>query len=336
VTSRSRHPRAALAAALVAAVASAWPASARAGEAAPVIPWQDPAPFARPFLQLPFDVPEPIPPGGVEVALGTLYGNSIVRAHRRNLDVDVSVESAQPFAFLRYGLSPGVELEAAIPGVIDYPGFLARPIKWVESFFGPVNPLRLGPPPREARFRVLRPDGTGTEWSGTRGSAGDLWVGMKASIRDQRGLAPTLSWRAAVKAPTAAPPFGSGSVELGAGILSAWTMRRTSVRATVDLTVPSGSFTSAELATRPYLSAQVGVGQRLATWASLLVQGSVHNSPLANTGVYAIEGQSWYLLAGAAIEPSRQTAVKLALVENVLHASRGADITALAEFSWRR
>ncbi len=154
------------------AIAGLWAAVAPAsvagqttpGPSAPArfMPWQDPAPFARPFLQLPFDAPEPLRAGTTELGLRTLYSNTVIRARTPRLSADVSVEEAAPMLFVRRGFDPGFELEVAVPGIIDYAGFLARPIKAVESVFASVNTLRVGPPPREARFRVARPDGAAT------------------------------------------------------------------------------------------------------------------------------------------------------------------------------
>lgn len=75
--------------------------------AARPVPWQDPGPFAQQFLQLPFDAPEPIARGRLELSMRTLYSNSIVRAHASGLSVDVAVETAVPMAFVRYGLPRG-------------------------------------------------------------------------------------------------------------------------------------------------------------------------------------------------------------------------------------
>lgn len=309
------------------------------GPSAParLMPWQDPAPFARPFLQLPFDAPEPLRAGTTELGLRTLYSNTVIRARTPRLSVDVSVEEAAPMLFVRRGFDPGLELEVAVPGIIDYAGFLARPIKAVESVFASVNTLRVGPPPREARFRVARADGAGVDWTGINGSAGDAWASVKSRILPGDGRTPALSWRAAVKVPTAEVPFGSGGLELGGGLLGAWALGDTAVRVTADLMVPlTGTFTAADLPTRPHASLQVGAAHRFSSWLSAQLQGSVHTSALHGTGLDELDAASWYLLAGVNAEPTRRTSVGFALVENVLHASRGADITALLELTWRR
>ncbi len=302
---------------------------------APPIPWQDAGPFAQIFLQLPFDAPEPVGPGRLQVSMRTLYSNSVVGERTADLSVDVSVETAVPMAFVRYGLPRGFELELAVPGVIGYAGFLARPIKLVESLFGAGNPLRVGPPPRKARFRVLRRDGSGVDWSGMGGSAGDPWAGLKRRVRLQDGWAPALSWRAALKVPISGLPFGSGVLEVGTGLLASWALGATSLRLAADAMIPSAPYSPPEIRTRPHFALQLGAARRFTPWLTAMLQASVHTSALAGTGIGAVDGAARYLLVGIALEPSRRTSVEFALVENVLHASRGADISAVVELGRR-
>lgn len=323
----------------IGALSAALLALPAAGQDAPpprLVPWQEPSPFARPFLQLPFDDPVPLRAGRTEIGLRTLYSNSLMRGRSRALSVDVSLEEAAPALFVRRGFEPGLELQLAVPGVVDYAGFLWRPIKAVESVFASVNVLRTGPPPGEARFRVVRPDGRGVDWTGTEGGPGDVWAAVKAPIAGGRG-GTALSWRAAVKVPTADVPFGSGGVELGAGLLGAWDLGDTRLRVTGDLMVPlRGTYTSARISTRPHAALQLGAAHRFTSWLSAQLQGSVHTSALRGTGLDQIDGSTWYVLAGVSATPSRRTSLTFALVENVFQPSRGADITAVLEMAWRR
>ncbi|HEX9400144.1 MAG TPA: hypothetical protein VF912_08560 [Anaeromyxobacter sp.] len=304
-------------------------------EAARPVAWQDPGPFAQPFLQLPFDAPEPVARGVLELSIRTLYSNSIARAQAAGLSVDVSVETAAPMGSVRYGLGRGFEVQLAIPGAIEYPGFLARPIKVVEGLFGSVNPLRAGPTPAAARFRVVRDDTSGIDWSGTDGSAGDPLVGVKRRVRTQNGWAPALSWRAALKVPLTPLPFGSGLFEVGSGLLAGWTFGALSLRLATDVMIPErGPFTAAALRTRPHFTVQVGLARRLSSWLTGMLQASAHTSAIAETGIGVMDGTTTYVLAGVAVEPTRHTSVGFGVVENVLHSSRGADISGVLDFAW--
>ena len=92
------------------------------------LPWREPAPLARLFLQLPFETAEVLTPGALAVGFDLLYSNSLLLARSANLDLDVDVETAQPTVRLRYGLGRRLEAELGIPVVVDYGGFLDRPI----------------------------------------------------------------------------------------------------------------------------------------------------------------------------------------------------------------
>jgi hypothetical protein len=318
-------------------------ATARAEEGAPELPpappiaWQDTGPFAQLFLQFPFEGPDTLPPGVLAVGLRTLYSNSIAREQGPELSVDVSVESAVPTAFVRYGLPLGLELQLALPGAIEYGGFLGRPIKFVEGLFGPVNPLRAGRPPATARFRMVRRDGSGIDWSGDGARAGDPWIGLKRRIRRQDEWRPALAWRAALELPTAPVPLGSGLFEAGVGLLAGWTAGATALIVEADAMIPQlRPFTSAGLTPQPHFALQLASVTRLSSWLSGTVQASAHTSAIAGTGIFSVEGTTTYLLAGLVMEPTRRTSISFAVAENVIHPSRGADISAVLELAWRR
>ncbi len=301
---------------------------------APPIAWLDPAPLAAPFLQLPFDAPATLRPGAVVVGVRTVYSSTILVDGSDRLKANIDLETTQPILFIRYGVRDGAELQLSVSGMVDDAGFLTRPIKAVESLFDAVNPLRAGPPPRQARFRLTRPDGSGIDWSGTRGSVGDVWAGVKGRIREQAGLVPALAWRGAVKLPTAALPFGSGRFESGGGLLADTTFGWTALRLAIDAAFPSGAFSAARVHTQPHATFQLGLARRVASWATLHVQGSIHTSPVTATGITALDAPSYYLLAGVAIEPVRTMSIAFGLVEN-LFGGHGADITGVLELAWR-
>lgn len=329
--------------ALVAAASSltsaiAWaesPSPADDPAAARPIAWQDTGPFAQPFLQLPFDAPEPLAPGVLEVSVRTLYSNSVLRERSADLSVDVSVESALPAAFVRYGLPLGLELQLALGGAVHYAGFLGRPIKFVEGLFDSANPLRAGRPPTAARFRILRRDGAGLDRAGSSASAGDPWIGLKRRIALQDEWKPALSWRVALEVPTAPFPLGSGLWELGTGVIAGWRLGATSLFAQGDAMFPQpGAITAAALQTRPHFALQLGVVRRLTGWLSGMLQASAHSSAIAGTGLDVVDGTTRYLLVGIGVEPTRGTSLAFALVENVL-SPRGADISAVLEVGGR-
>jgi hypothetical protein len=320
---------------LVAAAARPEPLASELPPARPIA-WQDTGPFAQLFLQLPFDAPEPLAPGALEVRLRTLYSNSVGLERSADLSVDVSIESAVPTVFVRYGLPLGLELQLALPGEVDYAGFLGRPIKFVEGLFDNANPLRAGRPPNAARLRILRRDGSGLDWTGNAGNAGDPWIGVKRRIRPQDGSRPAISWRAALEVPTAPLPLGSGLWEVGTGLVAGWTFGATSLLAEADLMLPQpGTITAARLETRPHFAVQLGIARRFSEWLTATLQASAHSSPIARSGLDVVDGPASYLLAGVTVEPTRSTSLAFAIVENVVNPSRGADISAVLDVGGR-
>lgn len=323
---------------LAAILALVAPAAARA-DADPLrpLPWLDPSTLAKPFLQLTFEAPETVPPGVLEVSLRTYYSNTILQGWGPSLMVNVQVETAQPTAVLRYGVAPSTELQLVVPGAIDYAGWLARPIKVVEGIFSRVNPLRLGPPPRQARIQIQRyREGTGIDWTGEDASVGDLSLGVKTTLRSQDGLRPALALRAALGLPTGRFPDGTGALALAAGVTAGWTRGSTALWVEADGALPGGTFSSMQLPARAHGALQLGMAQRLAASLSVHLQGSVHTAALAHTSIPVVDGATFYLLGGVTVAPTRALSVGVAVVENVFATTRGADITGLLDVTWRR
>jgi hypothetical protein len=290
----------------------------------------------KPFLQLAFEAPETVRPGAFEVSFRTYYSSTILRGWGPSLMVNVNVETAQPTAVVRYGVAQGTELQLVVPGAVDYAGWLTRPIKVVEGIFDNVNPLRLGPPPRQGQIQIMRyRKGTGLNWVGEDATLADVSLGVKTSLLSQSGFRPALSLRAALGLPTGRFPDGTGRPALAAGATAGWAHRATAVWAQADGALPGGTFSSMGLATRPHGALQLGVAQRLASWVSVQLQFSTHTAALALTGIDVVDGPTYYLLAGITLVPARTLSIAFALVENVFASTRGADITGLIDLSWR-
>jgi hypothetical protein len=323
---------------LAAIVALLAPAALRA-DAAPLrpIPWLEPSALAKPFLQLAFEAPETVRRGALEVSIRTFYSNTILLGWGPSLMVKVQVETAQPTAVVRYGVAEGTELQLLVPGAIDYAGWLARPIKVIEGLVSRVNPLRLGPPPREGRIQIQRyKDGTGVDWTGEDAAVGDLAFGVKTFLRPQAGYRPALSLRVALGLPTGRFPDGTGQVALAAGTTAGWTRGATALWVEADGALPGRTFSALDLPVRPHGALQLGVARRLGSSVSVHAQASVHSPALAPTGIPSVDGPTFYLLGGLTVEPVRAMTIGLALVENVFTTTHGADFTGVLELTWRR
>jgi len=313
---------------------AALPGPARPASPEP-IPWQDAAPLAVPFLQLPFESPETLAPGEARTALRLVYSNSIARAQSVDVTVDYQVETAQPIASLRLGLGHGLELHLEASALFEYGGVLNPAIRRVESWLGTENKLRRHPLPATSHFRILRPDGRGTSIDGSDAGVGDPWLGVKGRLREQDGPLPALAWRAALKLPAGRFPYGSGVLEEGGGLLGRWQLGGTSVALAADLMVPDGTVSPARLRTRPHPAFQVALGQELGPRFALLLQGSTHGSALQYIHMSEVDGWTFYVLVGLRAQASEHLSVGFALVENLVVTERGTDIAALLDLGWR-
>jgi len=294
----------------------------------PPLAWQEPAPLARLFLQLPFEAPEVLPERILEVGLRLLYSNSLLSARNDELTLDVHVETTQPTVWLRYGLLPGLEAQAAFPFVIDYGGFLDRPIEVVEGWFAFSNPQRKGRPRNVAHFQLTRPDGSGILRDGPGSGLGDAWAALKVMVVGGAGSGGSLAVRGALKLPTGKLPYGSEELDVGGSLSAGWTWTSTAVRLQLDVLVPTASLPAAHVHTHVYGAMDVGVTQRLGDRLALQVQASGHVSPLTHTGLDQLDATTAYVLGGVTVAMSSVT-LDAGVVENIFSPYRGADITFL-------
>lgn len=318
---------------LPALLVATFPGAGQAADAGP-LPWQDAAPLAAPFLQLPFEAPDTIPEGTARAELRTIYSSSIASAHSHAADVEYRMETAQPTAALRWGVADGIELQLALPAATAHRGFLDDPIHAVESWFATENSRR-GTVPPGVHFRLRRPGGPGASFAGPAQALGDPWLGVKVRLREAEGPWPALALRAAVKLPSAPFPFGSGVLEVAGGLLAAVDRGHTHAWLAVDLSVPAGPVTAGRFATRPHPAVQLALGREIGAGLTLLVQGSAHGAALRPVHVSEIDGWTFYVLAGARLEPAPRLRLGLGVAENLFVTERGTDIAAVLDLSYR-
>jgi len=300
------------------------------------LPWEDAAPLAIPFLQLPFEAPATLASGRVQVELRTIYANNIASVQSSELEVEYHMETAQPSAIVRYGLTDRLELHLEAAAVLEEMAFFDPAIKTVESWFGTLNKLRRVPLSREPSFRLARPGGGPAVTFDSPGARlGDMWLGAKGLLLGLPGRGPTLSVRAAVKLPVGQFPYGSGVLEGGLGLLFAYDFPRTHAFAVADLMVPDGPVSPVQLETRPHPTFQAAVGQELGSRVLLLLQGSTHGSALRYVHTSEVDGWTFYVVAGARVMPTDTLSVGLGVIENLVVTERGIDIGAILDLAWR-
>lgn len=322
---------------LPAAAGGAGEPSSEGSEPAPPLPWREPVPPARMFLQLPFEAPGVVEGRAFRAELRLSYANSILVASTPSLALDVDLESAELQALFRYGLARGLEVQLAVPAMVDTGGFLDGPIEAVEGAFGATSmPGRRGRAHGLARFRLLRPDGTGVWRDGAAAGLGDVWAGLKARLLDETGGWPEMALRAVIKAPTGRPPYGSGEVDAGASLSAGWTWSRIGFRFQLDAIAPTAGLRAARVSTHVYGAGQAGVAVAVSGAVTLHAQWATHLSPYAAIGLPPLDATTHYAIAGASVALSRSLALEAAAAENVLSPAWGADFTLLLGLRARR
>jgi hypothetical protein len=299
------------------------------------LPWQDGAPLAAPFLQLPMEAAATLGPGELQASLRTLHSSSIARVQNAALRVEYQLGTTQPSLALRLGLREGLELHVEAAAFLEHDDYLDPVIRKVESWFAEERELRRDSTSRRARFALVRADGKGHRFQGSEQAFGDAWAGLKGRLREQGGWAPALSWRAAVKLPTGRFPYGSGGLEGGAGLLGSLAIGSTRALLAADLMIPGGPVSDARLATRPHPSFQLALAQPLGARLALLLQASAHGSAIRYIHLSEIDGWSFYVLGGVRVRVHNALTVGFGLAENLLITERGTDLAALLELSWR-
>lgn len=321
--------------------ALAWlaaPAAMAAGAQAPAddpLPWQDGAPLAAPFLQLPMEAPATLAAGAVQLSLRTLHSSSIARVQNPELLVEYQLGTTQPSLVLRRGLRQGLELHLELAAYLEHSDYLDPIIRWVESSVADERQLRRDSESLRPRFALVRADGRGHRFQGPQQALGDAWAGLKGRLREQDSWAPALSWRAAVKLPTGRFPYGSGVLEGGVGLLGSLALGATRATLAADLMIPAGPVSDAGLETRPHPSLQLALAQQLGSRAALLLQGSAHGSALRYIHLSEIDGWSFYVLGGVRVRVHNGLMVGFGLAENLLVTERGTNLAALLDLSWR-
>lgn len=295
---------------------------------APPLPFQEPSPVPRLFLQPAMDAPEGLAAGRVSGTLRLLYSNSILEGASRRHTLDIDMEEAHLLAELRWAPTDRVELRLALPVMLDWGGFLDAPIDAVERLANVSNPERLARARGRTRFLLTGPGGA-IDRSHAGGGMGDVVLGARLGIWSACGPRPAIALRAAVKVPSAALPWGSGTLDVGGGVLAGWRGERTALRLALDVTAPTAGVRIVALDTRPFASAQAALARSVSDRTTLHVQLSAHGSPIRRSGIRELDGPDAYVVAGATTRLPRRLALELGVAEGIFSPYRGTDLTLL-------
>ncbi|HEY1416339.1 MAG TPA: DUF3187 family protein [Myxococcaceae bacterium] len=290
------------------------------------IPWQNPAPLDRLFLQQPFEAPEPEGPG---LSVQFLSANMFLKGGRPGgfqYEIDEEIATFSFTGRLRIGERWGLSL--MVPLVVQYGGWLDPVIDGVEKLLH-ARSARRGSEPFRTTARFGTPGGPVLEQDGPGASLGDVTLGAQGQLLTQDGLRPALALRAGLKFPTGGGLAGSGTWDVGGGVLAGWEVEFLAVHLAFDVALPRGRLHVLELPTGAYASVQMGFGFRVSEAVGLHLQLSGHTSPLHVEDTPGLSGSTFYVLAGAEWHVLPEAGIALSVAENFLSPGRGADFSVL-------
>lgn len=291
------------------------------------IPWQDPAPPDRLFLQQPFEAPEVIGPSVLELSARLLYANIILVGNgpgQENFTFDE--ETGTLLLGIHHGLGDRFEVGATLPVVLQYGGFLDSAIEFGERLLGLQNATRFQRPRNQTVFKITAPDGRTLERLVPGVGVGDVTLEAKGQMLVQHGAWPAVALSLALKLPTGGPTYGSGETDLGGSLLVGWTMGRVALRFALDVDVPTAPTAVVGISTRVYGAIQSGVAIELGRGVALQVQAAAHRPPLDLPGLWR---NTYYVLVGVTAALSRNLRLEAGLAENIFSPARGSDLTLL-------
>lgn len=289
------------------------------------IPWEEPAPLGRLFLQQPFEAPEVVGPSVLELSARLFYSNIIlVGDFPKRVNFTFDEETGILVLGLRHGLGDRFEFGVTLPVVLQYGGFLDGPAEFVEKLLGQENPNRFDRPRNLTVFQITLPNGRTLERLVPGVGLGDLSFAVKGQLLVEHGPWPAVSLSIAVKLPSGGPTYGSGETDVGADLLVGWTVGRVALRFALSIAVPTTSTAIIGIPTKVYGAAQAGVAVELGGGIALQLQGSAHRAPVV---LPSLGDNTYYVLLGLTAALSHSLRLEVAAAHNMLDAGRGADVT---------
>jgi len=223
------------------------------------------------FLQQPFEAPEPETSLSVQV----LSANLLMRGGRPGgFEYNVDEEIASVSFTGEVVLGDRLGLSLAVPVVVQYGGWLDPIIDGVEKLVG-ARSARRGTTSFQTVARFATADGRVLQQVGPAAALGDVTLGARWLLVRQDGLRPAVAVRAALKAPTGGTLAGSGTWDVGGGVLGGWEAGFFAAHVAFDV---SRSFAAAASSDVPQPAAHSRVRARISTRKGCLLWGSPRDS----------------------------------------------------------
>ena len=228
--------------------------------------------------------------GDFDVRLEVANTASIARDQEEQADVSMKFETVRTGLFLRYGLTDRLEIGAEIPAYHRYGGFMEGPIVGVERGTTGVSPPRKAL--QDVGYAFNLANGGRTLFRGTEGATGlgDISFYGKYQILKETSIAPALSVRVGVKAPTGDTDqvFGSGHPDVGIGLaLDKKFAERWILYANLNGVFPMGRI--AGLGLQPVMSGLVAVEYLWTENFSITAQFDYYSPPFHGTGTRVLD-----------------------------------------------
>jgi hypothetical protein len=290
------------------------------------------------FLQLPFEDPQPTPPGHWTVSFAIAEANTFnVRTSTEEDSAVVFDLELSRFALsARYGLLQRVEVGFELPFLLRWGGFLDGFIEGVEGAIGRLSAARDERPQNAVRFDLQRAGTVLFSRQDTAFGLSDVVLTAKTLLWPEDALLPAIAMRVLLKLPTgnAARLLGSGETDLGLGLSVRKTLGRFVLYSNVSYIIPTADLAETDLPTQNFLTAALGGEWRCTPRLSLLLQVGYYQSAFASVGVDELTADLWELALGFQVAVTTKLHWQFGVVENLVVQS-GADFSLLSNVVYR-
>lgn len=286
------------------------------------------------FLNLPFERARVLRTGEYAVSLESAEINEVA-TNQDDINAVLKFETNRTVLGARIGVARALEVGLGVPFLSRYGGALDPFINTVEDVFQTSNPERHQFPENSyGGFRITRGETLLFHGPNQEFEFGDLWADAKYEVWHTPGL-PTLSLRAAVKAPTgrAGGVFGSGKPDFGIGAAAEHQWLRWLVTyGNLNLIYPVGPITPGRLTLNPMLAAAVAGEAHIWRSLSFVLQQETYTSPF-HTGTRLLDGTVVELTMGFNFACNR-VLFQLGAIDNVSPVVAAADFTVLGRITY--
>jgi uncharacterized protein DUF3187 len=294
-------------------------------------------PFQQLVLNMPGDRAAVLSRGTLDVRLELAETAAVYSEQTPNASAQMKFETLRNGLFLRYGVTPKLEIGLEVPLLYRYTGFMSGMIEAVERATTGIAPARSALSHVDYIFNVTR--GGQQIANGTNGALGlgDSMIQLKYQLLRETSFIPALSLRTAIKLPTGDQSefFGSGSPDFGFGLAAEKALgTRWILYGNFNGVVPTG-----RIAGLPLSPTITGIAATEYLWSenlSLTLQFDYYTSPFRHVGLEVFDKGTTELVAGVSYRFAQHWLWQVYAIENIDFITGGAaDFTLGLLFTYR-